>query len=167
MNPPKISDIILDLPELAQAQLAEARPANGNKPEHLPEPRRDASVWKVRAALLELARALYGFDHHLHTAEFPRSPECEPAQRGQDGEPEWQMACAHLLRLWVAREALELACLNAPEDTSGCKCHGTGTTPWGVCYGCRGKGWKAPEDVKRCNYYWNNIGCRAAVKEAQ
>ena len=165
MNPLTLTldDILLDLPDLALAQLAEAFGRDATScpgPERRIEPRKGSSVIRVRAALLELARAIYGYDHHLHTQERPRTELCGPAKLDANGEPEWRMACAHLLRLWEAREEYELACINAPEDASGCKCHGsgvfTGRKTSGVCYGCEGKGWMSPADVKRCNYYWNH-----------
>jgi hypothetical protein len=155
-----LDELIADLPELAQAQLREAQDKlkRGEQGEHLMEPRRGASILRTRPALLELARAIYGFDHHAPQRD--RTPECEPP-KVVNGEPEWQTACPHLQRLWAAREAYELAALNAPEDSSGCHCHGSGLftsrTTTGKHFACEGKGWQSPADVKRNNYYWNNV----------
>jgi hypothetical protein len=100
---------------------------------------------------------LYGFDHHTPNAK--RTPDCEAPRIGSDGEPEWQKACPHLLRLWAARAAYQLAAVNAPEGASACHCNGTGLYQGkvtGKCYGCEGKGWQSPADVKRNKYHWDN-----------
>lgn len=56
-----------------------------------------------------------------------------------------------------------------PEGTEACfKCDGTGKYIWGAitngvpaksgtCFGCKGKGYQTPEDVKRCENYWNHF----------
>jgi hypothetical protein len=118
-------------------------------PECIMEPRRGSNVLRTRPALLELSRAIYAYEHHLHTAAYPRSAECVDRALSD------RLACSHLTRLWTARDAYQLAALNAPDDAAACKCNGTGFYIKGVCYGCHGKGWMSPEDVIRCNTYWN------------
>jgi hypothetical protein len=146
------------LPELAAAQLTDRNirliPAIDG-----------ADLERVRTAALELARASYGHEHHVPQAQ--RTTDCEPPELNAVGMPEWQSSCPHLVRLWNAGHAYQLAALNAPETATGCRCNGSGVFHaggyvengvykghTGVCYGCEGKGWQSPNDVKRNRIYW-------------
>src|SRR3954447_9731214 len=69
-----------------------------------------ADADKATEAALDIARARWRWENH--TCPTPTE--------------EWSFACEHLMSLWSARTAYQLAALGAPEDASGCGCDGSG-----------------------------------------
>lgn len=137
--------LLSTLPEIPAALLADER---------MIAVRDAADKDVVLATATDLARAVWRYQHH--------SCEWIPG--------EWQMACEHLLALWAARSAYQLAALAAPEDAEGCCCDGSGVYYGhgyvengtfrghvGECFRCRGKGYQTPADVKRNDYYDNHV----------
>lgn len=137
--------LLLTLPEGAAHLLTDER---------MISVRDGADVDKVHEATLALARAVWRWQHHT----------C-PEPTG-----EWAFACKHLMDLWAARSAYQLAALAAPAEATGCTCDGSGVFygrgyvengtfrgTVGDCFRCHGKGYQTPVDVKRNDYYDRNV----------